>query len=151
MNQPEFGGVHNVYKYYQQIQQPIPDLLIPAPPLSHDTHKDYRVQDDRAKLLEKINQDSELRVLERPELPEKEKQEPPLRAPELPGVSEPVLAPPNKLPSAPTITNGEDSDPETRARRIKSKSRIDVHPNQLACRVYLEGQPTRLKSKYLEA
>lgn len=89
---PEFrggGGVggggggtaaDSVYRVYDQFKRAGPEFLIPPPPLLEDTQNqivrhdrdaaqvDPHVLDDREKLRAKIEQDSELKVLEKPEL-----------------------------------------------------------------------------------
>lgn len=81
---PEFRGgnstVDSVYKVYQHMQKAGPELLIPAPPYLHDQSDSQRlirhdeekigphVIDDRNKLFAKIEQDAELKVLERPNM-----------------------------------------------------------------------------------
>lgn len=81
---PEFRGgnstVDSVYKVYQHMQKAGPELLIPAPPYLHDQsdsqrlirHDDEKIGphviDDRNKLFAKIEQDAELKVLERPNM-----------------------------------------------------------------------------------
>lgn len=81
---PEFRGanstVDSVYKVYKHMQKAGPELLMPAPPylneqsesqrlIRHDDVKvDPHVIDDRNKLFAKIEQDAELKVLERPNL-----------------------------------------------------------------------------------
>lgn len=81
---PEFrtgGTVESVYRVYDQIKRAGPELLIPPPPhlensreaprfLRHeeDFGMDPHLLGDRAKLKAKIEKDSELKVLERPDL-----------------------------------------------------------------------------------
>lgn len=79
---PEFRGTSNadsVYKMYDQIKRSAPELLIPVPPVLEDSREpqklfrhegdaksDPHLLDDREKLKAKIEQDRELKVLERP-------------------------------------------------------------------------------------
>lgn len=81
---PEFrtgGTVESVYRVYDQIKRAGPELLIPPPPhlensreapkfLRHeeDLGMDPHLVGDRAKLKAKIENDSELKVLERPDV-----------------------------------------------------------------------------------
>lgn len=82
---PEFknvGTADTVYKVYDQIKRAGPDLLIPPPPRLEDTREapkmiirheeefqeDPHLLDDREKLRAKIEQDGELKVLERPDV-----------------------------------------------------------------------------------
>lgn len=81
---PEFrtgGTIESVYRVYDQIKRAGPDLLIPPPPhlensreaprlLRHEDEfeVDPHLVGDRAKLRAKIEKDSELKVLERPDL-----------------------------------------------------------------------------------
>ncbi|KAG5890306.1 hypothetical protein JTB14_017620 [Gonioctena quinquepunctata] len=81
---PEFrtvGTAESVYKVYDQIKRAGPELLIPPPPhledsreapklLRHeeDFREDPHLIGDRAKLRAKIEQDGELKVLERPDM-----------------------------------------------------------------------------------
>lgn len=156
---PEFRGsnstVDSVYKVYQHMQKAGPELLIPAPPhlsdssdslklIRHDDEKvDPHVMDDRAKLLAKIEQDNELKVLERPNMELNLKNKPSStstasRAAEDVGVQQaapsekdsgelvPQVAPVVTVPAAhsdhyPDINRGEDRDPVARERRSKVK------------------------------
>ncbi|KAJ8921862.1 hypothetical protein NQ315_008494 [Exocentrus adspersus] len=81
---PEFrtgGTAESVYKVYDQIKRAGPELLIPPPPHLEDSreapklmrhekdfHADPHVIGDREKLKAKIEQDGELKVLERPDV-----------------------------------------------------------------------------------
>ncbi|GLV45294.1 alpha-Mannosidase class I a [Carabus blaptoides fortunei] len=153
---PEFRGsnstVDSVYKVYQHMQKAGPELLIPAPPhlsdssdtlklIRHDDEKvDPHVIDDRAKLLAKIEQDAELKVLERPNMDLNLKNKPSststaskpaeevLEAGEnnaagglVPQVAPIVTVPPAHSDHYPDVNRGEDPDPVARERRAKVK------------------------------
>lgn len=160
---PEFRGsnstVDSVYKVYQHMQKAGPELLIPAPPylneqsdpqrlIRHDDEKeDPHVIDDRNKLFAKIEQDAELKVLERPNMEIGIKKEPssstaakeeknmviveendsgarqtveggPLG---LPQVAPIVTVPPAIASHYPLVNGGEDKDPVAKERRNKIK------------------------------
>lgn len=148
---PEFRGTNgtaeSVYKVYDQIKRAGPDLLIPPPPhledsreaprlLRHDDEArvDPHVIDDREKLRVKIEQDGELKVLERPG---QLRTSSTAARPQVNQVDENVgredvgdlpqdthlvvTVPPAHSEHYPLISNGEDGDPVTRERRNKVK------------------------------
>lgn len=152
---PEFRGsnstVDSVYKVYRHMQKAGPELLIPAPPFLNEQHEaqrlirhgedkvDPHVIDDRNKLAAKIEQDSELKVLERPNMdigkvPQTSstagKVEQVLQenqdgdgahseAQQQAGVI--VTVPPAQSDHYPLVTGGEDKDTVSRERREKVK------------------------------
>lgn len=153
---PEFRGsnstVDSVYKVYQHMQKAGPELLIPAPPhlsdssdtlklIRHDDEKvDPHVIDDRAKLLAKIEQDAELKVLERPNMDLNIKNKPSSTSTAskpaeevqeggennaagglVPQVAPIVTVPPAHSDHYPDVNRGEDPDPVARERRAKVK------------------------------
>lgn len=155
---PEFRGsnstVDSVYKVYKHMQKAGPELLIPAPPhlsdssdslklIRHDDEKvDPHLMDDRAKLMAKIEQDAELKVLERPNMdlnlkPKSSSTSTASRPVEdfhdgavasdndvgglVPQVAPIVTVPPAHSDHYPDINHGEDSDPVARERRAKVK------------------------------
>lgn len=80
---PEFRSSNNtidsVYKVYRHMQKAGPELLIPAPPqisegdtlklLRHDSlHDDPHVLVDREKFKQRLNEDPDFKVIERPDL-----------------------------------------------------------------------------------
>lgn len=155
---PEFRGssstVDSVYKVYRHMQKAGPELLIPAPPylneqsdaqrlIRHDDEKvDPHVIDDRNKLFAKIEQDAELKVLERPNLdigkpqsssstltsakvveqPQIDNNDAAVNSAELAPQSAPVVTvPPAPSDHYPVITGGEDRDKIAIERRAKIK------------------------------
>lgn len=151
---PEFRGTNNaadsVYKVYDQIKRAGPELLIPPPPYLSDTKEavrlvrhdddsadvDPHIIDDREKLKAKIEQDGELKVLERPDMglqqktsstaskPNHNLPEPNAAGDHVEGVlqeSRIVTVPPALSDHYPLISHGEDSDAVARERRNKVK------------------------------
>lgn len=150
---PEFRGANgtadSVYKVYDQIKRAGPELLIPPPPHLENSHEspkllrhdedvriDRHVLDDREKLRAKIDQDGELKVLERPDLGRPKTSSTASRLLALNQVDENVGAEDLGLgvqdsrivtvPAAlsehyPLINNGEDKNPTARERRNKIK------------------------------
>lgn len=158
---PEFRGanstVDSVYKVYQHMQKAGPELLIPAPPylneqsesqrlIRHDDDKiDPHVIDDRNKLFAKIEQDAELKVLERPNMDFGKVQQSSSTSSKveqvihdnqgevgqsafLPQVAPIVTVPPAPSDHYPVVTGGADKDAVTRERREKVK---EVCKNEL--------------------
>lgn len=144
---PEFrtgGTAESVYKVYDQIKRAAPELLIPPPPHLEDNreaaklmrHEDVRVDPhvigDREKLKAKIDQDGELKVLERPDMgiqkqPSTAKQpavqnqvDENVGAEDL-GGPEIVTVPPAPSDHFPLTVGGEDKDPSAKKRRDKVK------------------------------
>lgn len=154
---PEFRGANStadsVYKVYDQIKRAGPELLIPPPPhmeekdapklIRHDddTQLDPHVIGDREKLKAKIEQDGELKVLERPDIrPVQNNQKTSSTASksdnfneldenvgrEIEGVLVPqetsiVTVPPAFSDHYPDVNRGEDHDSLARERRNKIK------------------------------
>lgn len=152
---PEFRGSNNtadsVYKVYDQIKRAGPELLIPPPPylsdakealrvIRHDDESadvDPHVLDDREKLKAKIDQDGELKVLERPDMGLQQKTSSTASKPNnnlpdpnagrelvediLPLESRILTVPPALSDHYPLVTHGEDSDSVARERRNKVK------------------------------
>lgn len=152
---PEFKGskstADSVYKVYDKIKKAGPELLIPPPPhleddkdtlklVRHDIdgQPDPHVIDDREKLKAKIEQDEQLKVLERPDMGLNKKtssstirsivkplDQAPLRGPEtnllIKEGSDIITVPPAPSDHYPKTTGGEDEDPEARERRNKVK------------------------------
>lgn len=159
---PEFRGANStadsVYKVYDHLKRAGPELLIPPPPhldekdnsqqklLRHDhdeTQIDPHVIDDRQKLKEKIEQDGELKVLERPDIGPFQKTSSTASKSEVinqldenvgreidgiigggDGILDPssiVTVPPALSDHYPDVNKGEDSDPTARERRNKVK------------------------------
>lgn len=150
---PEFRGanstVDSVYKVYQHMQKAGPELLIPAPPylneqsesrlIRHDEDKvDRHVIDDRNKLFAKIEQDAELKVLERPNMDIGKVQQSSSTSSKVeqvlvenqgdnvhsdmsPQVAPIVTVPPGPSDHYPMVTGGEDKDSTSRERREKVK------------------------------
>lgn len=152
---PEFRGsnstVDSVYKVYRHMQKAGPELLIPAPPylneqsesqrlIRHDDEKvDPHVIDDRNKLFAKIEQDAELKVLERPNM-DFEKNQPssstssktiehshvaekndPNSGDLIPQVAPVVTVPPAPSDHYPNVNGGEEKDSKSKERRAKVK------------------------------
>ncbi|XP_060525128.1 mannosyl-oligosaccharide 1,2-alpha-mannosidase IA isoform X1 [Cylas formicarius] len=146
------SSTDSVYKVYDQIKRAGPELLIPPPPhlensreapriLRHedDARMDPHILGDREKLKAKIEEDRELKVLERPDLVIKRSSSPssagqPLNAPnyqmdmnvaaEELGMQPPlnvVTVPPASSDHYPLIQGGDDRDSVTRERRNKVK------------------------------
>lgn len=152
---PEFRGanstVDSVYKVYQHMQKAGPELLIPAPPylneqsesqrlIRHDDEKiDPHLIDDRNKLFAKIEQDSDLKVLERPNMDigivqhqsssstsAKVEQvihenRGDVQSENVPQANPIVTVAPALSDHYPLITGGADKDPVVRERREKIK------------------------------
>ncbi|KAK4883329.1 hypothetical protein RN001_006648 [Aquatica leii] len=153
---PEFKGSRStadtVYQVYDKIKRAGPELLIPPPPhleddkeslrlIRHDVEDqiDPHIIEDKAKLKAKIEQDEQLKVLERPDmglnlnkkpsstvktvvkLPEEE-----IVAPDVEKESVIVTVPPAISNHYPKIIGGVDEDVETRERREKVKEVSDV-------------------------
>lgn len=149
---PEFRGGSNtadsVYKVYDQIKKAGPELLIPPPPALSDTKDslklrrhdddseiDPHVIDDREKLKAKIEQDGELKVLERPDMGLQQKTSSTASKPnnnlndQNVGAEvddeflqeRVVTVPPAHSDHYPLTTHGEDKDPVARERRNKVK------------------------------
>ncbi|KAK9874990.1 hypothetical protein WA026_005805 [Henosepilachna vigintioctopunctata] len=139
---PEFRNSatrsESVYKVYDQFKRAAPELLIPPPPLENsreapkllrheiDIHngEDPHLVGDREKFKAKIEQDAELKVLERPDVgrfyrksstPSHPSKEVRLNDPDI------VTVPPAISDHYPLITNGEDGDSIARERRNKIK------------------------------
>lgn len=140
---PEFrtgGSVESVYKVYDQIKRAGPELLIPPPPHLEDSREapklkrheedlraDPHVIGDREKLRAKIEQDGELKVLERPDVGLKRASSTARQAvdenvgAEDLGGPEVVTVPPASSDRYPLTVGGEDGDPTARERRDKVK------------------------------
>lgn len=151
---PEFRGANStadsVYKVYDQIKRAGPELLIPPPPhldeketqklIRHDddTQFDPHVIGDRQKLREKIEQDGELKVLERPDIGPFQKTSSTASKSEIANQldenvgkeidgaimqqeSSIVTVPPALSDRYPDVNKGEDTDPVARERRNKIK------------------------------
>uniref|UniRef100_A0A1Y1KXH0 alpha-1,2-Mannosidase n=1 Tax=Photinus pyralis TaxID=7054 RepID=A0A1Y1KXH0_PHOPY len=153
---PEFKGskstAESVYQVYDKIKRAGPELLIPPPPhlddekdslkipvIRHDAEDqiDPHIIDDKAKLQAKIEQDEQLKVLERPDMEinlnndnhkkvsstskpivqiaEEEKRDRDVNENAI------VTVPPAISNHYPQIRGGEDEDEETRQRRDKIK------------------------------
>lgn len=148
---PEFRGANStadsVYKVYDHLKRAGPELLIPPPPhlddkdssqklLRHD-NDDTHVIGDRQKLREKIEQDGELKVLERPDIgPFQKTSSTASKAEiinqldenvgrEIDGIAGGfdsfaiVTVPPALSDHYPDVNKGEDHDPIARERRNK--------------------------------
>lgn len=159
---PEFRGSNStadsVYKVYDKIKRAGPELLIPPPPhldekeaqklLRHDddTQFDPHVIGDRQKLREKIEQDSELKVLERPDILPLQKTSSTASKSEIVNqldenvgkeidgaiiqdVSSIITVPPAPSNHYPDVNKGEDHDPVTRERRNKVKEVSHLNTN----------------------
>lgn len=145
---PEFrtgGTAESVYKVYDQIKRAAPELLIPPPPHLEDSREspklmrhdeDFRVDPhvigDREKLKAKIEQDGELKVLERPDMgfqrtsstarqPVVANQVDENVGAEDLGGPEIVTVPPAPSDHFPLTIGGEDKDSTARERRDKVK------------------------------
>ncbi|CAH1975273.1 unnamed protein product [Acanthoscelides obtectus] len=144
---PEFktgGTAESVYKVYDQIKRAGPELLIPPPPHLEDTreaprvfrHETFVKEDphligDREALRAKIEQDGELKVLERPDWG-MQKSSSTSKTNDLNQVDESVIAegtvaekivtvPPAISDHYPIVKGGEDPDPAVREKRDKVK------------------------------
>nr|CAH7746703.1 unnamed protein product [Callosobruchus chinensis] len=144
---PEFktgGTAESVYKVYDQIKRAGPELLIPPPPHLEDTreapkvfrHETFVKEDphligDREALRAKIEQDGELKVLERPDWG-MQKSSSTSKSNDLNQVDESVIAeeaveekvvtvPPAISDHYPVMKGGEDPDPAVREKRDKVK------------------------------
>lgn len=144
------GRVESVYKVYDQIKRAGPDLLIPPPPQLEDTREaqrflrheedakdDPHIIGDREKLKAKIDEDRELKVLERPDeavvIPKRSSSPSgdPLNAP--PADKEPanqideilgadaITVPAAVAQSYPLRQGGEDREASVREKRDKVK------------------------------
>ncbi|XP_049821507.1 mannosyl-oligosaccharide 1,2-alpha-mannosidase IA-like isoform X1 [Aethina tumida] len=148
---PEFRGSNgpadSMYKVYDQIKRAGPELLIPPPPHLEDSREaqkivrhetdaqlDPHIIGDRQKLKAKIEQDSELKVLERPDLGVRKTSSTvgrlnvPNQVDENVGAEDlgpnyPVVVtvPPAMSDSYPLMKGGEDLAQQTRERRDKVK------------------------------
>lgn len=138
---PEFrtgGTAESVYKVYDTIKRAGPELLIPPPPLEdikespkllrheEDFREDPHLIGDRAKLKAKIEQDGELKVLERPDFgkPKTSSTTKQGNFEVVKGIEEfkdYVTVPPAVSGSYPLITGGEDENAVARERRDKIK------------------------------
>ncbi|XP_018575505.1 mannosyl-oligosaccharide alpha-1,2-mannosidase IA-like [Anoplophora glabripennis] len=145
---PEFrtgGTAESVYKVYDQIKRAAPELLIPPPPHLEDSREspklirheeDFRVDPhvigDREKLKAKIDQDGELKVLERPDMGFQRTSSTarqPIVANQVDenvgaedlGGPEIVTVPPAPSDHFPLTIGGEDKDSTARERRDKVK------------------------------
>ncbi|XP_044261687.1 mannosyl-oligosaccharide alpha-1,2-mannosidase IA-like isoform X1 [Tribolium madens] len=135
---PEFrsNSSDSVYKMYDQIKRAGPELLIPPPPhladeaprlLRHedDVRVDPHVIGDREKLRAKVDEDRELKVLERPGLRSSSTAARPEAKEEVGDVPQEaqavVTVPPAMSDWYPVVNNGEDRDVEARERRNKVK------------------------------
>lgn len=135
---PEFRGTNSFseggggYKVYEQLKKAGSEFLLPPPPplgdskeskiIRHDddTLEDPHVVDDREKLKAKIEQDGELKVLERPDLGLRKSTSSTSR-PKLLQENEILTIPPAPSDHYPLVINGEDRDPIIRKRRNKVK------------------------------
>lgn len=138
---PEFRNSatrsESVYRVYDHFKRAAPELLIPPPPLENsreipkllrhemDTQgEDPHLVGDREKFKAKIEQDSELKVLERPDIGRFYRK---TSTPSNQGKQGHaydfgiVTIPPAISDHYPLITNGEESDPVMRERRNKIK------------------------------
>ncbi|KAJ8927349.1 hypothetical protein NQ314_020197 [Rhamnusium bicolor] len=155
---PEFrtgGTAESVYKVYDQIKRAGPELLIPPPPHLEDSREapklmrhdeDFRVDPhvigDREKLRAKIEQDGELKVLERPDLG-RPKTSSTVRQPNIVnqvdenvgaedlGGQDIVTVPPAPSDHYPLITGGEDQHVTAKERREKVKEVSELPVNLL--------------------
>lgn len=151
---PEFrtgGTVESVYRVYDQFKRAGPELLIPPPPHQEDTREAPRLlrheQDfgmdphlvgDRAKLKAKIEKDSELKVLERPDIRIPKVSSTPRQINIPPQLDENVkvedveldtaiiTVPPALSDHYPLTTGGEDQDAVAKERRETVKQVICV-------------------------
>lgn len=147
---PEFKGskstAESVYQVYDKIKRAGPELLIPPPPhladekdslkipvIRHDAEDqiDPHIIDDKAKLQAKIEQDEQLKVLERPDMEINLNND---NRKKVSSTSKPIVqiveeekrdvietVPPAISNHYPQIRGGEDEDEETRQRRDKIK------------------------------
>lgn len=141
---PEFrtgGTVESVYRVYDQFKRAGPELLIPPPPHLEDSREapkllrheqDFRMDPhlvgDRAKLKAKIENDADLKVLERPYLGRPKVSPTPkqvkiaeqldenVRAEDL-ELQNSMTVPPALSDHYPLVRGGEDQDSVTRERR----------------------------------
>ncbi|KAF5300146.1 hypothetical protein FQR65_LT09237 [Abscondita terminalis] len=147
---PEFKGSRStadtVYQVYDKIKRAGPELLIPPPPhlddekeslrlVRHDVEDqiDPHIIEDKAKLRAKIEQDEQLKVLERPDMGLNLIKKPStvktiLKIPEDEVVVQDVekeniivTVPPAISNHYPKVIGGEDEDSDTRQRREKIK------------------------------
>lgn len=137
---PEFRGTNTLseggggggYKVYEQLKKAGSDFLLPPPPplgdskeskiVRHDddTLEDPHVVDDREKLRAKIEQDGELKVLERPDLGQRKSTSSTAR-PKLVADDGVVTVPPAPSDHYPLVIHGEDGNPTIREKRNKVK------------------------------
>lgn len=135
---PEFRGTNNSseggggYKVYEQLKKAGSDFLLPPPPplgdfkeskiVRHDddTLEDPHVVDDREKLKAKIDQDGDLKVLERPDMGLRKSTSSTAR-PRVLQEDEIFTVPPAPSDHYPLISHGEARDPVARERRNKVK------------------------------
>lgn len=135
---PEFRGSNSFsesgssFKVYEQLKKAGSEFLLPPPPplgdskeskvVRHDddTLEDPHVVDDREKLRAKIEQDGDLKVLERPDFGLK-KSTSSTANPKISQEDEMFKIPPAPSDHYPLVTNGEASDPVSRERRNKVK------------------------------
>lgn len=149
---PEFRGsssaADSVYKVYDQIKRAGPELLIPPPPHLESEHKKLGVETqvkphivgDREKLKAKIEQDGDLKVLERPDIGPYPKSSSTAKIEsnqldenvgrEMEGVLVPrdsniITVPPALSDHYPDISQGEDKDSVSKERRNKVKEVSD--------------------------
>ncbi|CAG9863645.1 unnamed protein product [Phyllotreta striolata] len=132
------GTAESVYKVYDSIKRAGPELLIPPPPIDdvkeapkllrheEDFKVDPHLVGDRAKLKAKIEQDNELKVLERPDIGKpktssttKKDLFEPIKGVE--DFKDAVTVPPSFSGSYPLISGGEDDTALARERRDKVK------------------------------
>lgn len=147
---PEFKGSNStadsVYKVYDKLKRVGPELLIPPPPRMDERDNviqkpgidrfNPHVSGDREKLRAKIEQDNELKVLERPDIGLKPKTSSTAKVEvnqldenverEIESALGPrdeniITVPPAFSDHYPVINNGEDRDPVARERRNKIK------------------------------
>lgn len=133
---PEFRGTNNTsesggYKVYEQLKKAGSDFLLPPPPplgdskeskiMRHDddTLEDPHVVDDREKLKAKIEQDGDLKVLERPDMGLRKSTSSTARTKF--SQEDIFTVPPAPSDHYPLTTHGEDKDPVIRERRNKVK------------------------------
>lgn len=152
---PEFrtgGTVESVYRVYDQFKRAGPELLIPPPPHLEETREAPRLlrheQDfgmdphlvgDRAKLKAKIEKDTELKVLERPDVRKPQVSSTPRQMRIPPQLDENVkvenveldtaiiTVPPALSDHYPLITGGEDQNEIAKERRETVKQVIFLY------------------------
>lgn len=131
------GGGGGGYRVYEQLKKAGSDFLLPPPPplgdvkeskvVRHDddTLEDPHVVDDREKLRAKIEQDGELKVLERPDMGLIRKSSSTSSSSARPKLSQGdddvFTVPPAPSDHYPLVTMGEDGNPTIRERRNKVK------------------------------